>query len=256
MSLRAPVRLALGRAADDGAHARVLRVGQASRSGLGKVNEDACGVADPDESGRALRGYALAIADGVGTDGGGRIASQAAVHAVLHDLYATPAQWTLPQALDRVLVSINDWLHARNARQPEDDGAVTTLTLMLISADRWRLAHVGDTRAYRWRDPQWRQLTADHTWPRRDMRHVLKRALGLDTHVVIDQDGGPLEAGDRFLLASDGVWEVLGERALRDLVGRASDPQVAADALVSQALEKQGLYMGRNDASAVVAMVD
>lgn len=234
---------------------RVLVTGQASRAAPGKVNEDGCGVAAPDDPRLAERGFAVAVADGAGTDGGGAAASQAAMHAVLCDLYATPLAWSVPHALDRMLVSINDWLHAQNARRSDEDGAVTTLTLLLFFEDRYRVAHVGDTRAYRLRGDEWRLLTTDHTWPRHDMRHVLKRALGLDTHVVVDYAEDTLEEGDRFLLVSDGVWEVLGDRALRDAVAAMHDPQLAAQRLVMQSIERQGLYMGRNDASASLVEV-
>lgn len=238
---------------DLGVH--TLATGHASQAAPGKVNEDGCGVAEPDDPRVGERGFAVAVADGVGTDGGGRVASRAAMHAVLRDLYATPAAWTVPHALDRVLVSINDWLHAQNLRRNDEDGAVSTLTLLLFFADRWRLAHVGDSRAYRLRDARWQLLTTDHTWPRRDMRHVLKRALGLDAHLVVDYAEGALQAGDRFLLVSDGVWEVLGDRVLRDTVAAATDMQAAAEGLVAQAIERQGRYMGRNDASALLAHV-
>ncbi len=233
-----------------------LSIGHASRAATGKVNEDAAGVADPLDPRVAERGFAVAVADGVGTDGGGRVAAQAAVQAAVTDFYATPAAWSVPQALDRVVGAINEWLHAQNSRRVDDDGAVATLTSLLFREDRWRLAHVGDCRAYRLRDGRWQQLTADHVWPRHDMRHVVKRAIGLDTHLVVDSAEASLHGGDRFLIASDGVWEVLGDHALRDAVVRADDPQAAADALVAQAVERQGLYMGRNDATAVVVRVD
>ena len=55
---------------------------------------------------------------------------------------------------------------------------------------------------------------------------------------------------------SDGVWEVLGEAALHDVVGRAADPQAIAGNLVRESLARQARYMGRNDATALAVRID
>jgi serine/threonine protein phosphatase PrpC len=88
------------------------------------------------------------------------------------------------------------------------------------------------------------------------MRHVLRRAIGLDTHLVAQYGDGELQDGDTFLIASDGVWEVLGERALHDALEPHVDPQVGADLLVKSSIDRQSQYMGRNDATAVIARVE
>jgi serine/threonine protein phosphatase PrpC len=140
-------------------------------------------------------------------------------------------------------------------RQPEADGVVTTMSMLLFRGDYYYLAHVGDTRVYRKRGAVLKQLTVDHTWPRRDMRHVLKRAVGLDTHLVVDFADGELQPGDVFLMVSDGVWEVLGDRAMHEALGGLDDPQAVAEALTERSISSQARYMGRNDATAVVAAV-
>jgi protein phosphatase len=115
---------------------------------------------------------------------------------------------------------------------------------------------VGDTRVYRLRGRVLKQLTMDHTWPRRDMRHVPKRAVGLDSHLVVDFADGELRSGDVFLLVSDGVWDVLGDRQLSDTMRERAAPNAAARRLVEQSLVQQAAYMGRNDATAVVAVIE
>lgn len=234
-----------------------LRFGFATAAVPGKDNEDFHGIVTPREEREAqMRGIAVAIADGVSGNGGGRLASETAVKSLLRDFYAAPAAWTIKRALDKLLRAINDWLLSENARHPEYEGMVTTLTIIVFKGNHYHMAHVGDTRVYRRRGAILKQLTMDHTWERSDMRHVLKRAVGLDTHLVADYTDGELMPGDVFLMVSDGIWEVLGERELRDVVQAGESPQLLADKLVERSIKNQVQYMGRNDATAVVIAVD
>jgi serine/threonine protein phosphatase PrpC len=234
-----------------------LRFGHASAAGFAKANEDCYGIVTPaEEAEAATRGVAVAIADGVSANGRGRLASETTVKSLLRDLYGAPPSWSIPRVVDKLLRATNDWLLAANSRDPEREAAVSTLSLLLFQGNRYCLAHVGDTRVYRRRGAVLRQLTRDHTWQRSDMRHVLKRAVGLDSHLVVDYTDGELRAGDSFLLATDGVWEVLGDKAMAGIMALASDPQDAASALVERSIGNQVQYMGRNDATAVVVAVE
>lgn len=225
-----------------------VHVGCASGAPSGKSNEDYYGMA-------ASRGIVIALADGVSSDGRGRLASEIAVRSLLQDFDATPANWSTALALDRLLTAANDWLAAENRRRSSLEGAVAALSVLVLEPGGYHLGHVGDTRIYRLRGTALEQLTTDHTWPRRDMRHVLKRALGLDSHVVVDFAHGELQAGDVFMLVSDGVWDVLGDAQIRATLREHADPQLAAAQLVRQALAHQAAYIGRNDATAMVAAI-
>ncbi len=234
-----------------------LRFGHASIAVPDKHNEDFYGIVTAREDPEAqTRGIAVAIADGVSGSGGGRLASETTVRTLLRDFYAAPSSWNIAPTIDTVLQSVNDWLAAENARKPELEGVVSALTMMLFKGNYYYLAHVGDIRVYRKRGRVLKQLTIDHTWQRGDMRHVLKRAVGLDTHLVVDYTDGELMHGDVFVLATDGVWEVLGDRVVREVLDTGGDEQGIAEGLVRRSIRNQIQYMGRNDATALVVAVE
>ena len=234
-----------------------LQLGHATAAVAGKSNEDFHGIVTPYEEHEAqTRGVAVAIADGVSGNGGGRLASETVVKSLLRDFYGAPVTWNIPQALDKLLRSINDWLLSENARHPEYEGMVSTLSMIVFKGSFYHLAHVGDSRVYRQRGGVVKQLTIDHTWERSDMRHVLKRAVGLDSHLVVDYTDGELIPGDVFLMVSDGVWEVLGERIVGEVMQGGGPAQAIAEELVERSIKNQVQYMGRNDATAVVIAVE
>lgn len=246
-----------GAAYGSAAVGRALSVGFASSAVAEKQNEDCLGFVTPQETEDALhRGCAFAVADGSSSSGTGRIASELVIRTLLQDFYATPAEWSVERSVDTVLCSVNDWIYVQNSRDPDLDGVVSTLSLLLLNGGTYHIAHVGDARVYRWRAGDLVPLTVDHTWPRRDMRRVLRRAVGLDTHLVIDFLSGEARAGDIFLIASDGVWEVLGASVVQDLLGSGDSPEAMARELVDRSVGNQQRYMGRNDATAMVIRME
>jgi len=236
--------------------ADALAIGYASSTAADKINEDCFGLVTPREMPDAAeRGTVIALADGGSAGGTGRVASELTIRTLLQDFYATSPQWSVERAIDTVLCSVNDWLYVQNGRDPELDGVVSTLSMLLFGDGGFHLAHVGDTRVYRWRAGVLELLTEDHTWPRRDMRHVLRRAVGLDSHLVIDFLSGETRPGDMFLIASDGVWEVLGNAVMDELLASDVSAEMIARGLVDRSVKSQQRYMGRNDATALVTRV-
>lgn len=69
---------------------------------------------------------------------------------------------------------------------------------------------------------------------------------------MVDFADGEVQAGDIFLMVSDGVWEVLGDRVMHEIVGEYDDLQVSAKKLTDRSIGSQARYMGRNDATALV----
>ncbi|MDF0732489.1 bifunctional protein-serine/threonine kinase/phosphatase [Pseudomonas entomophila] len=208
-----------------------LSFAQASATGPRAENQDALRLVTPAPELAASKGYLFALADGVSQCADGGLAARASLQALALDYYATPATWGVAQALDRLLLAQNRWLRAQGGGQP----LLTTLTALVLRGQRFTLAHVGDCRAYRWHDGRLQCLSEDHVWDQPGMQHVLKRALGLDQHLLVDYLEGELQHGECFVLLSDGVWASLGEQQIRSILREQPDLQVAADTLVATA---------------------
>lgn len=224
-------------------------IGQSSLTGPRTRNEDYVGVVTPVSEQLSLKGALMAVADGVSGNAGGGEASEMTVRTVTSDYYATPDTWEPLTSLDKVLTAANRWLIAQANANRDMVGMATTLSLLVLRGQRYYTAHVGDTRIYLLRDGKLKQLTTDHVWDRPDMRHVLKRAVGLDRHLEVDFTEGTLQVGDVFALMSDGVWDVLGEQNIHKALGLYDNPQMICDHLTKSAIEK-----GSTDNSTAVAI--
>ena len=197
-----------------------ILLGHASRTGPRPANEDFVAAAMPEGDERAAKGVLLAIADGVGGHAHGCEAAEYSVRSLLADYFSTAHTWSVQKSLDTVLGAANRWLLAQSARTAETAGMATTLTALVLRGRRWHLAHVGDSRAYLWRDGALLRLSEDHTWPHPELSNVLRRALGLESRLLVDHDDGELALGDVFVLLTDGVWNTLGDEAIAALLAR------------------------------------
>jgi serine/threonine protein phosphatase PrpC len=192
------------------------------------------------------------VADGVGGHANGREAAEYTVRGLLSDYYATSATWAVPKALETVLAALNRWLLSHAAARREMAGMATTLSALVLRGNRWYVCHVGDSRIYRLRDGELRRLTEDHVWDHPEMRHVLRRAVGLDAHLMLDHSEGELKAGDVFLLACDGVWNTLGDEKIRNLLQQQPDAQQCAADLTLTAVQKGA----QDNCSALVVRIE
>jgi serine/threonine protein phosphatase PrpC len=228
-----------------------VAVGHASLTGPRERNEDFCGVVTPDGQDLENKGVIAALADGIGGHRGGREASEYTVRGLLADYYATPDTWAVPRAIEAVADALNRWILAEAGRNAELAGMATTLSALVLRGRHYHAAHIGDSRIYRLQEGGLLRLTTDHVWEHPELNNVLSRAVGLDSRLLLDFGEGELTAGDRFLLVSDGVWGVLPDRLMAEILLDHPEPQAAAAALTSLALA-QG---GQDNASAVVVDV-
>lgn len=227
-----------------------LSVGKASSAGRRPRNEDSLAWSDAEGEERVSKGVLLAVADGVGGCDDGALASGLVVRGLLADYYATPDTWEPALALQRVIQSLNRWLSGQAGRAGQT--LATTLSALVLRGHRYAIAHVGDTRIYRLRQQQLECLTRDHVWEQAGMQHVLTRAVGLDVALAVDYFEGDLQAGDIFVLLTDGVWQPLGEQRLHQLLHLHQEPSFCAQALIDAALAAQS----QDNVSALVVRVD
>jgi protein phosphatase len=204
----------------------------AAASEVGQVrqnNEDAA------YSGRWL----YAVADGMGGHAAGEVAS-AAVIETLRSQDAEVDPGALLETLSRAVAEANAEVARRAAEDPARRGMGTTLTAMLCSGDRAALIHIGDSRAFRLRDGQLRQITEDHV-----MSKLVSNAGELGEFIVRFLDGRPdrspdlglrdLRPGDRYLLCSDGLSPIVSDPAILEVLAGTTAPEAAVRELVALA---------------------
>ncbi|WP_458379228.1 protein kinase domain-containing protein [Pseudomonas chlororaphis] len=227
-----------------------LRLSHAQASAIGPraENQDALRLVTPAPTLAASKGLLFAIADGVSQCADGGLAARSTLQALALDYYATPETWAVAQALERLLLAQNRWLQANGGGQP----LLTTVSALVLRGRRFTLAHVGDCRVYRWHADQLQRISDDHVWDQPGMQHVLKRALGLDQHLVVDFLDGELRENESFLMLSDGVWATLGDTAIAAILRDQPDLDSAVQTLVSAA----HLAGSQDNASALLVRVE
>lgn len=227
-----------------------LRLSHAQASAIGPraENQDALRLVTPAPTLAASKGLLFAIADGVSQCADGGLAARSTLQALALDYYATPETWAVAQALERLLLAQNRWLQANGGGQP----LLTTVSALVLRGRRFTLAHVGDCRVYRWHADQLQRISDDHVWDQPGMQHVLKRALGLDQHLVVDFLDGELRENESFLMLSDGVWATLGDTAIAAILRDQPDLDNAVQTLVSAA----HLAGSQDNASALLVRVE
>lgn len=211
----------------------------------------------------------FAVADGLGGHAAGEVASALALEPLADvDPAACEGVEALQETLAEAVREANRTVHAAARKDPDKAGMGTTLTATAVYGKQLVLAHVGDSRAYFLRDGDLWQLTTDHTAAQeavdagyltaeqaaqRPERHMLARAVGLDSEVTVDTPPAEvLRSGDRLLLCSDGLIDPVPDEAIAAILKDHPDPRQACDALVQAALDGGG----PDNVTVVVVRVD
>ena len=220
-------------------HAATLRVsvGQYSCRGRKSVNQDSLGVRIPEGPAAALKGVALAVADGISSSPVSQLAAEAAVTSLLNDYYSTPEAWTVKTSVSRVLSATNSWLVAQGQAAQVGDvnrGFVCTLSALILKGREAHLFHVGDSRIARLVDTSLEPLTEDHVVVGADEARYLGRALGVRERLEIDYLSVPLNVGDVLVLTTDGVHDFIDGARVAAALG-AGELDAAAQAIVEAA---------------------
>lgn len=212
------------------------------------------------------------VADGMGGQAAGEQASQLAVDLISEKLQSLSLDREEPtevqQFLSSAVVATNTAIMAQGMADPSLQNMGTTIVLGVIRAGKLYIAHVGDSRAYLLRDGQLESITTDHNLAQalyeaktiskeelktHKFRHVLWKYLGSkEAGEGPDLQALDVVAGDRIVLATDGLTGVLEDDVLQEELRRHDDPQKCADELVQLALEKGS----KDNVTCVVLFVD
>lgn len=211
----------------------------------------------------------FAVADGLGGHNAGEVASQMALQAIesfvaraverediTWPFQPSPNLTTAENTLMAALKLANAVVWGEAQRSGERQGMATTIVALFLNNDSATIAHVGDSRLYRVRGGQIEQLTEDHSLVRQQfnagtitaeqmahhpMRNVITRAAGSREEVEVDVRSVPLEAGDVFVLCSDGLSGEITDAEIGGVVtDLAGDPEQAAQDLVERAVAAGG----------------
>lgn len=217
-----------------------ISVGQYSDAGRKETNQDFHGIYIPKEPQLSSKGVAIALADGISSSDVSQIASQAAVTSFLEDYFCTSETWSVKTSVERVLVATNSWLYSQTqqsqGRYDKDRGYVCTLSGMVIKSRTAHIVHVGDTRIYQLHKNALEQLTCDHRIQVSGEKSYLSRALGINGQMEIDYRSFPVEEGDVFLFATDGVYEHVSSSFVIAAVNEnGSDLDMAARIIAEEA---------------------
>lgn len=216
----------------------------AARSAVGLVRQG-------NEDSALTDSHLVAVADGMGGHVGGEVASRVAIKtlASLSHMFVDPAidQESIEDLLLHSIHTIDEELHSYVEEKPELTGMGTTLTTLVIVGDRVALLHVGDSRAYRIRNGKIEQLSVDHTVLQEllsqgavteaeannhPQRSKLTQALmgeGIAHPALMEYE---IREGDRFIICSDGLTNVLSEEEILRL--SQGERLKAVDALVEE----------------------
>jgi PPM family protein phosphatase len=235
-----------------------LEFAELSDTGLVREhNEDYVGHFAPADPGLVrTHGWLFALADGVGGQARGEVASRAAVESVLAGFRSAPGEESHSALLPRLLQRANTLVYETGrAASPGGVAMATTLVACALRFDRAVVAHVGDSRCYLIRRGQAAALTRDHTVAgeharmgllsakeaaESPTRHVLSRSLGNDLFVNVETNETQVYVGDVLMLCSDGMHGAVTASEIAVVITHGADLNAVARKLVDMAEEADG----------------
>ncbi len=208
-------------------------------------------VREHNEDSLLVRPPLFAVCDGMGGHKAGEVASDIAVRVLAARAPRQSDAQGLKQAVEEANISIIHAVHEGEGRE----GMGTTCTAAILEDERLTIAQVGDSRAYLLHSGALQQITRDHSLvadlvdsgeitPEEARNHpwrsYITRALGLDPRVEPDIYELNIHSGDRLMLCSDGLYSMVRDEKIADILNRTPEPQKAADRLVKAALDAGG----------------
>jgi serine/threonine protein phosphatase PrpC len=199
-----------------------------------------------------VRAPLFVVADGMGGAQAGEVASKLAVEEFHREL---PQDGTPEERLATRVQSANRRIYEVSRTEHEHAGMGTTLTAVYLDDVDLAVAHVGDSRAYIFRDGALTRLTQDHSLveelvrrgklteeqaAEHPQRSIITRALGIELDVEVDTWTYPARAGDVVLMCSDGLTSMIGEDQITEILGTETNLDRAGERLIAEANEAGG----------------
>ncbi|WP_051425501.1 PP2C family protein-serine/threonine phosphatase [Jiangella gansuensis] len=197
--------------------------------------------------------YLLAVADGMGGHAAGEVASKAAIDELGHADHPPSHDDASPiDTLSAAVVAANERINELALADPARAGMGTTSTSLLWDGNQLALGHIGDSRAYLLRDGVLTQITRDHTFVQslvddgritaedareHPARSVVTKVLQGQWPIQPDFSLIDVHAGDRFLICSDGLSDVVGNAEIQQALTQPDSIADAADRLIALALD-------------------
>src|ERR1700749_3999199 len=198
------------------------------------------------------RAPVFVVADGMGGAQAGEVASRIAIEAFVHGL---PDAGSPEERLPTRVREANHQIYERSRADRGRAGMGTTLTAAFVDDAHVAIAHVGDSRAYLFREGTLQRLTQDHSLvdelvrrgklteeqaAEHPQRSIITRALGPEPDVEVDTWTYPARAGDVVLLCSDGLTSMISEERVRVILAAQDNLDEAGDELIREANEAGG----------------
>ncbi len=224
--------------------------------GLKRTNNEDAFVVRPD------LGF-WAVADGMGGAAAGEVASRIFVETATEVFASHSTEQTQMDRVKNAFTFANSRILDHVASNPEHAGMGCTAEILAISGDDIVIGHIGDSRTYRLRNAELKQLSVDHSLVadqvkqgliseqdarNHAMRHVILRAVGAKEFVELDLLKGKGLPGDIFLLCSDGLSDMVDDAAIRNCLTRRE----SLEALAGQLIELAKAAGGKDNVTVVL----
>lgn len=202
------------------------------------------------------------LADGMGGYNAGEVASNMATGFIKSELgrwlaeaASRASDQEVRRAMDICVDNANRVIFNASNANPQYAGMGTTLVVAVFREGQLRLGHVGDSRAYRWRAGQLVQITRDHSLLQEQLdaglitpeqavfsanKNLVTRAVGVEDTVLLESHLHETQAGDVYLMCSDGLSDMLDDAVIARLLQTNDSLQAAGQALIDAANEAGG----------------
>lgn len=231
----------------------MTQIGFKSNAGVVRSNnEDACFVIPSHD--------VYVVADGVGGNNAGEIASRTVVQGIAEYVRDVPLDGcetdeAICEYFMECLTEVNQEVYQLGIEHKENRGMATTVVIAYLRGEAAYIVNVGDSRAYLLRDDELQQLTEDHTYVNELLkngviteeeaenhfqRNVITRAVGAEPYVKADFYSVPIQENDILMLCSDGLYGEVTEQQIIEIFNQNENMQNTCKLLVNAAIEGGG----------------